>query len=140
MNFSLEIGLKTDLSNLPKVKDVYITLLPGEDFKHVANKAKELAKIMVGESNSLINQHMSTIVDVFESGKEKGIEFWHAIIRQTYVKKIITKEIESYGSIKLTEKGKKFLEKPYSFTITEDHKYEQTKVSNNCVQKKSSLY
>ena len=45
MNFSLEIGLKTDLSNLPKVKDVYITLLPGEDFKQVANKAKELANL-----------------------------------------------------------------------------------------------
>ena len=42
MNFSLEIGLKTDLSNLPKVKDVYITLLPGEDFRQVVNKAKEL--------------------------------------------------------------------------------------------------
>jgi methylenetetrahydrofolate reductase (NADPH) len=45
MNFSLEIGLKTDLSNLPKVKDVYITLLPGEDFKQVAEKAKELANL-----------------------------------------------------------------------------------------------
>jgi len=45
MNFSLEIGLKTDLSNLPKVKDVYITLLPGEDFRQVANKAKELTNL-----------------------------------------------------------------------------------------------
>jgi len=45
MNFSLEIGLKTNLNNLPKVKDVYITLLPGEDFRQVANKAKELANL-----------------------------------------------------------------------------------------------
>ena len=45
MNFSLEIGLKTDLSNLPKVKDVYITLLPGEDFRQVADKAKELTNL-----------------------------------------------------------------------------------------------
>ena len=45
MNFSLEIGLKTDLSNLPKVKNVYITLLPGEDFRQVANKAKELTNL-----------------------------------------------------------------------------------------------
>ena len=45
MNFSLEIGLKTNLSNLPKVKDVYITLLPGEDFRQVSNKAKELANL-----------------------------------------------------------------------------------------------
>ncbi len=36
--------MKTDLSVLPKVKDVYITMLPGNDFRDVANKAKELAQ------------------------------------------------------------------------------------------------
>jgi len=45
MNFSLEIGLKTNLSNLPKIKDVYITLLPGEDFRQVAEKARKLANL-----------------------------------------------------------------------------------------------
>jgi len=44
MNFSLEITIKTDLSELPKVKDVYITMLPGNDYREIANKAVELAK------------------------------------------------------------------------------------------------
>ena len=44
MNFSLEITMKTDLSVLPKLKDVYITMLPGDDYKLVANKAKELVQ------------------------------------------------------------------------------------------------
>jgi len=44
MNFSLEITMKTELSELPKVKDVYITMLPGDDYREVANKASELAK------------------------------------------------------------------------------------------------
>jgi len=44
MNFSLEITMKTNLSELPKVKDVYITMLPGDDYKEVANKAAELTK------------------------------------------------------------------------------------------------
>ena len=44
MNFSLEITMKTDLSTLPKVKDVYITMLPGDDFKKVASKALELVR------------------------------------------------------------------------------------------------
>ena len=44
MNFSLEITMKTDLSELPKVKDVYITMLPGNDYREVASKAAELAK------------------------------------------------------------------------------------------------
>ena len=36
--------MKTDLLVLPKVKDVYITMLPGNDFRDVANKAKELVQ------------------------------------------------------------------------------------------------
>ena len=36
--------MKTDLSELPKVKDVYITMLPGNDYREVANKAAELVK------------------------------------------------------------------------------------------------
>jgi len=36
--------MKTDLSILPKVKDVYITVLPGNDFREVAKKAVELAQ------------------------------------------------------------------------------------------------
>ena len=44
MQFSLEITMKTDLSVLPKVKDVYITMLPGNDFRVVAKKAKELVQ------------------------------------------------------------------------------------------------
>ena len=44
MNFSLEITIKTDLSALPKVKDIYITMLPGDDFREVSNIAKELVQ------------------------------------------------------------------------------------------------
>jgi len=45
MNFSLEIGLKTDLNMLPEIQDVYITLLQGDKYKDVANKAKELVAL-----------------------------------------------------------------------------------------------
>jgi len=44
MNFSLEIGLYTDIDALPAIKDVYITFLPGEDYVKTAKKAGELAK------------------------------------------------------------------------------------------------
>ena len=44
MNFSIEIGPKTDLGTLPSLKDIYITFLPGGDFKETADKAEELVK------------------------------------------------------------------------------------------------
>ena len=39
MNFSLEIGPHTDLETLPQVKDVYVTMLPGGDYKETADKS-----------------------------------------------------------------------------------------------------
>ena len=44
MNFSLEIGPKTDLDTLPALKDVYITMLPGGDYKETAEQAAKLVK------------------------------------------------------------------------------------------------
>ena len=44
MNFSLEIGPHTDIDTLPKVKDIYITLLPGGDYVETAKKAGDLVK------------------------------------------------------------------------------------------------
>ena len=98
-------------------------------------KPKEMAKIMVGESNSLIKQNMSQLSDIFGTGKHKSIVFWHSIIRQAYVKQLLTKEIESYGILKLTDAGKKFMQNQYSFEITEDHNYEQTVSSGSGTQK-----
>ena len=88
-------------------------------------KPKEIAKIMVGESNALIKQNIRQLDKVFGSGNNKSVNFWHSLIRQAYVKKLLTKEIESYGIIKLTDLGKEFIKKPYSIQIMEDHNYEE---------------
>ena len=44
MNFSLEISPTTDLDTVPPVNDIYITMLPGGDYKETAQQAVELVK------------------------------------------------------------------------------------------------
>ncbi len=44
MKFSVEIGPKTDLETLPNLNDVYITMLPGGDYKETAQQAISLVK------------------------------------------------------------------------------------------------
>tara|TARA_Y100000746_G_scaffold199979_1_gene184086 strand:+ start:94 stop:2274 length:2181 start_codon:yes stop_codon:yes gene_type:complete len=115
-------------------KEYIIKLLNAIRISNETFKSKEIAKIMIGETNSLINQQLAEIQDVFGSGKDKKIEFWHSIIRQIYVKGLITKEIESYGVIKLTELGENFIQNPSRFTITEDHHYEINNSNENTVK------
>ena len=44
MNFSLEIGPKTEVDAVPALSDVYITMLPGGDYRETAEKASELVR------------------------------------------------------------------------------------------------
>ena len=45
VNFSLEVTARTDLSSLPNLKDIYITFLPGSEYKDVASQAQSLVDL-----------------------------------------------------------------------------------------------
>ena len=87
-------------------------------------KAKELVKTLLGESNALISSHKINELSIFGSGKQHDNFYWMALIRQSLVTGFLAKEIETYGVIRLTDKGKQFLKSPVSFKMTEDHKYD----------------
>lgn len=53
----------------------------------------------------------------FGKGKEHDQIFWQSVYRNAILEGYVYKDIESYGIIKLTEKGKKFIEKPTSISI-----------------------
>jgi len=87
-------------------------------------KARELVKTLLGEINALISSHRINDLSIFGSGKQYDNFYWMALIRQSLVAGFLAKEIETYGVIRLTDKGKQFLELPTSFKMTEDHKYD----------------
>ena len=89
-------------------------------------KSKELVLVLGGNSNALISTHKTDQKPFFGKGKHKPDKFWMAALRQVMVAGLIKKDIESYGIVKLTEKGINFLESdPTSeFMIIEDHNYD----------------
>ena len=62
----------------------------------------------------------------FGVGKDKDALFWMALMRQALVGGYLSKEIETYGVIHITDSGNAFIKAPTSFRMTEDHKYETT--------------
>jgi ATP-dependent DNA helicase RecQ len=88
-------------------------------------KANELVKTLQGQKNAVIQSHKTDSLEVFGSGSSKDSNFWMAIIRQALVTGYLVKEIESYGLIRITARGKAFFNQPSSFMMTEDHKYEE---------------
>ncbi|NNK86788.1 MAG: RecQ family ATP-dependent DNA helicase [Flavobacteriaceae bacterium] len=91
---------------------------------HEKYKAKDLLKVLIGKPNALIVSHKTNDLEIFAKGKYKDDLFWMALIRQVLVGGLLRKDIDSYGVLKLTEQGRAFIDKPGSFMMSEDHKYD----------------
>ncbi len=94
-------------------------------------KAKEIVKILLGKKNALINTNKLFNLSFFGSGNGKNEIFWISLIRQALVEKFLFKEIESYGVIKISKKGKMYLKEPTSFLMTLDHEYNYDETENS---------
>ena len=94
-------------------------------------KTKEVVKILIGKKNALISANKSNELEIFGSGQDKDDSFWTALIIQSTISSFLFKEIESYGILKVSEKGKKFILNPSSFFMIEYYKYnEELQVDN----------
>ncbi|MBR1538017.1 MAG: DNA helicase RecQ [Bacteroidales bacterium] len=85
-----------------------------------AFKADHLAGILAGENNSIIKSYNHNRHELFGFGKDRGVRFWNAVIRQGLVLHLLDKDIERYGLISVTAGGKRFYEQPYKLMLTED--------------------
>jgi len=86
-------------------------------------KADHISKIMAGEADTAIKSYKHHKLDIFGQGDNKDVKFWNMVIRRSLIAKLLIKEIENYGILKLTDKGREFIDKPESFLLSEDHDY-----------------
>lgn len=82
-----------------------------------------LCSYLHGEKTSEINNYKHYELDHFASGKDKSKVHWNAVIRQVLVAGLITKDIETYGTLKMTDAGFDFIKNPTSFTLRKEHDY-----------------
>jgi ATP-dependent DNA helicase RecQ len=89
-------------------------------------KAKDVINVLMGTVTATVKAYKHSELEMFGKGIEddKNEKYWNAVIRHTIINGFLSKDIESYGLLKLTKEGKDFLKKPYSLLITRDHDYE----------------
>ncbi len=88
-------------------------------------KADYIVNMLVGNETSEIQSYKHNELEVFASGQDEEEKTWNAVIRQALIAGYLTKDIENYGLLKITPKGKEFFNKPVSFKITEDNEFEE---------------
>jgi len=129
-NATGEGGDMDDNMRFPKkqfeVKEELVLLLNAVKETKEKYKAKEIIKTLLGTDNAIIKSHKTNTLAVFGSGTHKDKNFWMALIRQALVAGYLKKEIETYGVIRVSSRGHEFIQHPVSFTIAEDHSYEES--------------
>jgi len=92
------------------------------DTKHIY-KSKEIVFTLIGRINAVIKAHKTDTQSYFGSGSDHDEKYWMALLRQVLVTGYLSKDIETYGVIKITQEGLDFIKKPVSFMMSEDHEY-----------------
>ena len=83
-------------------------------------KLDHLANILAGVSNSLTKSYKHDELEFFGAGKPHSEKFWCTVIHQGLIAHLLTKEIETYGLIHVTDLGRQFAENPWELQLVED--------------------
>jgi ATP-dependent DNA helicase RecQ len=85
-----------------------------------------VVNVILGKTNPQIKTYRHDKLKSFGSGliMEMDANFWNSLIRQMMLEGLVRKDIEEYGLLKITERGHKFLKKPFSIMVALNHNYE----------------
>jgi len=100
-------------------------------------KAKHICSFLSGTATSDIKSFKHNLLAEFGLGKAKDEHFWNAVLRQATVSGFLTKDIESFGVIKITEAGRSYMVSPQDFPLLKEHDFSNTDDVDSIIQSNS---
>ncbi|NNE54428.1 MAG: ATP-dependent DNA helicase RecQ, partial [Flavobacteriales bacterium] len=122
-----EGGMLDDNMRHPKEKydgqhQVHLLLQVVKSFKEM-HKGKFIVQVLIGSDSQEIKTYKADQNEYYNAGKDKDDKFWNAVVRQAIVNGLLRKEIETYGTLKLTDAGRDFIENPRTFELIKEMDY-----------------
>ena len=90
------------------------------------HKAKYFVDVLTGNKTAEVKTYQGINSPYFSKGDDYDNHFWHAVYRQIVVAGLIKKEVESYGTLLITNEGQKFIDAPSSFMLIKEHDFSDT--------------
>ena len=89
------------------------------------HKVKDIVNILIGNLTATGKSYKHNELKTWGEGVEhdKDDKFWNAVMRQAIVNGFFAKDIENYGLVKITDKGKTYLKDPFSIKFTRDNDF-----------------
>ena len=104
-------------------REYVLMLLQAIHLMDESQKAKHYCSFLSGNLTAEIKSYKHEKLPTFGIGKEKDEHFWNAVIRQICVGGLVNKDIESFGVLKISEQGRKFMDNPKEFMLIKQHDY-----------------
>ncbi len=103
-----------------EAKDYLVAVLKAVMSLKEKFKQEYITDFVKGRPTDDITSHKHDQLDTFGIGEDLNPKLWNAVIRQALIGGYLTKEVENYGLLKVTAKGREFADHPKSFMIVED--------------------
>jgi len=87
-------------------------------------KTDHVIDVLLGKETSEVTSYQHDELEVFGCGTDEDEKTWNSVIRQALISRYLDKDIENYGLLKITPKGREFVKNPVSFKVTEDSDFE----------------
>ncbi len=88
-----------------------------------AFKMQDIVDVMMGKRNPITKVYHQDSLEQWGQGADHDPKFWKAVLRQAVFDKLLTKEVELFGVLKLTPAGFRFIKHPYNISVVCDHDY-----------------
>jgi ATP-dependent DNA helicase RecQ len=88
-------------------------------------KAEHIIDVIVGRETNDVKTYKHNELEVFGCGQGTDRKYLNAVIRQATIAGYLERDVENFGLIRLTSKGKNFIEKPSTFKIVEDNDFSE---------------
>ena len=88
-------------------------------------KTDYVIDILMGKETADVLSHKHDELECFGCGDDEDVKRWNAVIRQALIAGYLDKDVENYGTLKVTKAGNAFLKKPTSFKIVEDRDFDE---------------
>ena len=88
-----------------------------------AFKSQEIVDVIMGRSNAHTRIYKHNLLEQYGKGADREELYWKAVIRHAVIEKLLVKESEQFGVLKITPQGFKYMKNPYTLMIPCDHDY-----------------
>lgn len=85
--------------------------------------------ILIGRATDEVCAHKHNDLEEFGCGDDVSEKIWYAVIRQALIAGYLKKDVDNYGVLKVTDKGRNFLDEPVSFKIVEDRDFDEEEIA-----------